>query len=459
MADPLLEALAQQKQYFNQNNFWGQAGDSLGAVSTAYGQNQDEGSNPNSNLVGALLTGIGSGFMKGYGQQEVRRQTADFANVLRGVAKDYYSGGDLSSVYNSPYQALQDAAPALEFGRAANQYEQAQKLKYEKQKSALDFLNKQREQGIIPLQTQDPNGNSVLSGWTTDNDYLDAIGQANRQKQLAQNKITPELAPAAAKAVLGQDLTPDEAQQLLTGGNLNVLQLAQQAKNSQAIQERFNRGLDQKKATKNLFGYDFLTDNQLTDTESAKLRDKIAQTNVLTGVFSQLASNPNYNPDEVFGNNAALTDALKAAAFQKLRMGAGTGANSGAALSPGEKAIIEDMNFTTMATDPIGSMKRMMMGRDQKQFAKDMASVIQKLQDEEILSYGGVRSGVKPDYYNPDAINKYKNDSSLNDFGRNWFLNAPAQAQNFQQQQPVTVPQGMKAQVNPKTGQVRFVPK
>ena len=128
MADPLLEALAQQKQYFNQNNFWGQAGDALGAVSTAYGQNQDEGSNPNSNLVGALLTGIGSGFMKGYGQQEVRRQTADFANVLRGVAKDYYSGGDLSSVYNSPYQALQDAAPALEFGRMQSQQERQNKL-------------------------------------------------------------------------------------------------------------------------------------------------------------------------------------------------------------------------------------------------------------------------------------------------------------------------------------------
>ena len=39
MADPLLEALAQQNNNTSiKNNFWGQVGGALGAVSTAYGQ-------------------------------------------------------------------------------------------------------------------------------------------------------------------------------------------------------------------------------------------------------------------------------------------------------------------------------------------------------------------------------------------------------------------------------------
>lgn len=452
MADPLLEALQNQRQIYQDNNFWGQAGDAMGAISKSYAQNQDPYFNPNGNLLGALLTGVGSGFMKGYGQQEVRRQTQDFANVLRGVAKDYYAGNDISYAYKSPYQALQDAAPALEFGRMQNDYQLQQKIDAKKQEGALDFLNKQREAGLIPIQSTDQSGKSYISGWDVNKDYLIAKGEAAQlsNPSFGSKALDSKYQPIVAKVLAGQDLSPEDAQ-LVSSAPFDLIKEIRQNNQLNDANSRFAQNLGQRKATKNLFGYDFLTDAQLTDTEAAKLRDKIAQTNVLSSVFNQVATNPNYNPDEIFGNNAALTDALRAAAFQKLRMGAGTGANSGAALNPGEKAIIEDMNFATMATDPIGSLKRMMAGRDQKQFAKDMAGVIQKLQDEEILGYGGIRSGVTPDYYSPEAINKYKTSSGLNDFGKQWLSTVPQQAPA-----QMAAPERMVT-IRSKSGQVKQV--
>ena len=124
--DLLLQALANQQKEYQQNNLWSQGGDILGAFSQNMLKNPDQ-ENPNDSLIASLVSGLGSGFAKGYGQSQVRQQMADYSKVLGNVAKDLYSGGDMSQYYDSPFQSIAQVAPALKFSQMANQYEQKQK--------------------------------------------------------------------------------------------------------------------------------------------------------------------------------------------------------------------------------------------------------------------------------------------------------------------------------------------
>lgn len=401
MSDPLLEALAQQKQYFNQNNFWGQAGDALGAVSTAYGQNQDEGSNPNSNLVGALLTGIGSGFMKGYGQQEVRRQTADFANVLRGVAKDYYSGGDLSSVYNSPYQALQDAAPALEFGRMQSQQERQNKLNDSMMGKGLSmqFAPNGQPIGAQPIQGFG-EAEAVNSMPAKALDYNSQIALM-REKQNLENQAKGLIDPKESRSA--EDTLRND---LWSKSGIQDLRTIDQAYNSMLKNLYNNTGAAD-------YDYIYGTAKALDPNSVVREGEQVNMTRT----------------DGIFGDLNAMLGTLKSEG--KLDVG------------------------TRQRLAQIVGTRRDEALKTYNQVLGDVGKVAQNrnLNMQNVNIYGNFKPSnelYNPVPYAPDYSNRQQVVAQNT---------APTQPQNFQQQQPVTVPQGMKAQVNSKTGQVRFVPK
>lgn len=179
--DLLLQALANQRKQSEQNNMWNIGAQALQGSSQAYLQNQDPYANPNDNLIGALITGLGSGFAKGMGQQQVKQEMADYTNSLRNVAKDYYTGADLTGYAKSPYQSISDIVPQLEFGRAASQYERNQKRQDSIADKTLDFGFQQNAKGL--QVGKDDSGNLV---WGANPSYANAQSQLEEPKRLAE---------------------------------------------------------------------------------------------------------------------------------------------------------------------------------------------------------------------------------------------------------------------------------
>jgi len=410
--DLLTQALVNaQKQ---RENPYQQAGQSLASFGNNFVNNDEAYGNddPKDRIVASLLTGLTGAVVQGFGAYQERERRNQLTQDLMGLSGAYYGGQDLNPLVNSlQSQDARDLVPMLQMEQAGARRElDADRLKKESElKSKLLF-----DKGIMTT------GSGSNMKFSKDPELY----------QLLNNKVEggdiPEaLRPTLAKVLADQPLTLDDANAITGSGRLDLMREARQARQINEVGGRFDRSMGLREGQSQIGAdLEYITPMVPAPSTVAKEQQRQASLNRLVNIFDAVAKDPKLDLNAVVGNDAAVADAMRQMAFGELRNMAGTGA----ALTGNEQTLVSAQDFATLGTDPVGALSRMAANRDQKEFARDMASLLMKLEDARLLkTYGAKRVNKNFSDYDPEILrsiapnvnDNYKSivDSYLNNLG------------------------------------------
>ena len=450
--DTLTQALINAQK--PRENAWQTAGQGMSQDTMSYLTNDRQfgDDDPTSRLVASLISGLGGAALQGFGAYQERERRNTLNQDLMSLGGAYYGGEDLSG-YADKLQSsdARDLLPALQLEQASSQRELAQALMKEKAKRKNDFQYDMLGKGLV--MGQDETGGLQF---TSVPGYADAI---RAQKGAEGGDIPEALRPTLAKVLADQPLTLDDANAITGAGRLDLMREARQGRQINEVGGRFDRSMGLREGEREIAAdLEYITGMKPTGATASKEQARQASLNRLVGIFNQVAKDPNADLMSVVGNDAATQDALRQMAFGELRAMAGTGA----ALTGNEATLVSAQDFATLGTDPMGAIGRMVAGRDQKQFAGDMASILSKLEDARLMkTYGAKRVSKGFDQYDPEILrsiapnvtDQYKSqvDQYLSGLGQQPIASgSPSPSPS--------IPAGMKLQRNPKTGATRLVP-
>lgn len=401
----LLIAALQNKQKEVQNNPFVQAGGITNQFIPAIAS--DPNLNSTQRLLGALLTGVGGGIVSGFGRKQAREDLNQFSQALTGLSRDYYGNRSLAPYAQSQDDQIAQLAPILEMQRQENQFSRLQQLQEEERKAQLGAM-------YGAQKTAWGKGQNLVFGDQGPIQATQIPGYVNPSQ--IDNSIPENLRPAFGKLLANQTLTEQEANDLAAVGRLDTIKEARQLRQVNEVGDRFGLNRGDRLAEVVMPGYTQITTFKLRPQEASALRAKSSAVYKLESIFNQIANDPNADPDAYFGQEGALADALRQLSFGELRGLAGTGAN----LTGNEKELVNMQTFSTLNTDPLGAIKRMVQGRDQKEFASNMASLLRKLHDNDLaINYGQVRADKPAEYYDPVVLDRIQ--TQLNLDGQSYF--------------------------------------
>lgn len=329
-------------------------------------------------LAGAL-TGLAGGALEGIGRStaESRNEavTSKLLSALGSSGPDRLSAleGDPETSKYATLLKLQEVADkqALELG--LSEYEQKQKLqqalemqhpKYDITELGAGGRNKQVN-AINPYTLEaTPLGSPV----PIDSPNPGGFGAQPANQEFVQGLVSKGLIDSDVARNIRTNNDVDDALR-----SMGLEGVANRAKETKEIAER----------TVSLPGYVQEDKSyKLTPDEAKELRTKIRTNANIIDKLDVLANQKNLNA--LTGQDSQTQAALSADLFNKFRMLT----NSGAALSPRESSLIDQMLPQVAAGNLSGALKAGLLGRDQKQFAQDLKGILQRSLDTELGALG-----------------------------------------------------------------------
>jgi hypothetical protein len=451
--DLLTQALMNaQKQ---RENPYQEAGQGLSSFGNSFINNDREygGDDPKDRIVASLLTGLTGAVVQGFGAYQERDRRRTLTNDLMGLSSAYYGGEDLNPLVNSlQSQDAKDLVPMLQMEQASTQRQLAQQLATDRAKRQNDFkYDLLGKTGMLMGQGE--------GGLTfTKTPLADIVNKT-------QGGDIPEtLRPTLAKVLANQPLTLDDANAITGSGRLDLMREARQGRQLNETDSRFDQNIALRKGQNQIAAdLEYITGMIPSSSTVSKEQQRQASLNRLQSVFKTASQDPKYDFLSVLGNDAGALDFLRQTGYQDIRELSGTGAS----LTGNEGQLNTGQLFSTIGTDPMGALSRMVKGQDQRKFAQDISGLLEKLEDARLLkTYGAKRVNKGFDAYDPEILRSiapnitdtYKSqvDNYLSGLGQQSIAGTPTPTGS--PSSVPNVPAGMKLQRNPATGATRLVP-
>jgi hypothetical protein len=389
--DLLTQALMNaQKQ---RENPYQEAGQGLSSFGTNFINNDRQygDDDPKDRIVASLLTGLTGAVVQGFGAYQERDRRRTLTNDLMGLSSAYYGGEDLNPLVNSlQSQDAKDLVPMLQMEQASNQRAMAQQIAADRAKRQNDFqYDLLGKTGMLMGQGE--------GGLTFTKTPLADVVNKTQGGDIPEN-----LRPILAKVLADQPLTLDDANAITGAGRLDLVKESRQNRQINEVGDRFDESIGLRKGQSQIAAdLEYITQMVPAPATVAKEQQRQASLNRLQNIFKIASEDPKYDFLSAVGNDAAALDFLANTGYQDVRLLSGTGAS----LTGNEGEKNQGQLFATFGTDPIGALSRLATGRDQRQFSKDISSLMGELEDARLLkTYGAKRVNKGFNAYDPEIL-------------------------------------------------------
>lgn len=225
------------------------------------------------------------------------------------------------------------------------------------------------------------------------------------QKPKASSEVEAELSNPEKKAAFNRIGTKEELP-----GDRNLLSVAAVEKaldirktGAYVDSSEFYSGL--REGQTKLAGYKNYSDAVLTPSQKKEIDSMTFGTAKTKQLLEQYVT----TPDVYTGNESAIQGALHGLLMNAQRYATGSGAN----FTETEQKLVSDALIASQAGNLAEWVKRNLLGRDQKQFAKDLINIYEKSHDYAIAdTYGQFRTDVPSRYYPEKLLQKYRIDKA-----------------------------------------------
>ncbi len=322
-------------------------------------------------LLAGGLQGLGGGVLTGIGQGQV-----DSKNKVNLQALNDFVG---SSDPNR-YDILAENPETAKYAPIA-------KLMAGMEQEKIDLAKKTTKPDIIELGVG--NGLQQKFAYNPLTGEKIPLGESYAQFKpdaAGESTVIPESAKPLLASLVGKlaGKPADDPDVLAAIQNTKTANLTDSLLGKIGVGDRKTADLDFKKREQRIPGYEDIGEVPvLSATELKDLRRSVAETNKAKSLFDQIAEGKT-DLNAIKGEDAQVNQARSAMLFNQFRGLTG----SGAALSPSETNMINAMLPALASGDLIGALKAGVLGRDQREFARDMKKLMQDSVDVEMISYG-----------------------------------------------------------------------
>lgn len=337
---------------------------------------------PWQSILAGVLGGFGSGVLKGIGTASADQKASSIATKLATA---------LQAAPEDRAELFKDIPDGAKYGALLEVQDVQDKIEAKKARQLL----------LEKLATQDPKIFQVQQGTqniTMQRDPLTGvvsqIGAGPKFAPRAETEVDPAVQPLFIKQLARSlGVGEDDPSIAAAAKDIKAVTALRGLDANADISERFKANKDQVKRQTTLFGYEPIDDSfQLSPTELDDLRNKVAATQEIKSKLEVLSDK---DLTQIAGQDAQTQAALSASLFQAFRNKTGSGAN----LTANEKDLIDQMSPALAAGNLGEAIKRGLLGRDQKQFSKDLQGILQDGLDVEMFGRGLKRKTKSLDSY------------------------------------------------------------
>lgn len=375
------ELLKDQDAYQQQPVY--QLGSSLIDAAPIYGIKGAGKVDPWESLLLGALSGFGGGALQGMAQaQQPESSTLRLAQALTG--NDKLGEGGLEEAVATLYKQAEEEKLS-DFYAQEKFKALAEAFADPKDRKVLSGVDEIQERQTI-VETGDP-----LNPYRIE---YQEIGRGPRFAPRQDTAVDPLVANKLAEMAAGLTGAPtDDPAMRAIYQNEDTARIANTLLSQEGIGERFKKNKEQTKRQTSLFGYEPIDDSfQLQASEMDDLRRNVSATQ---SIIAKLDTLSDKDLTQIAGQDAQTQAAISAQMFQAFRNKTGSGAN----LTKNEEDLINSMSPALAAGNLTEAIKRGMLGRDQKQFAKDLQGLMQEGLDVELFSMGLKRKTRSLDSY------------------------------------------------------------
>lgn len=338
--------------------------------------------NPRQNAIAQSLASFTQNFAKGYGRKQVKQEQQELA---KGVAAALTS--------ENPQEKLKEVSPTLASAYELQVAQAKQKQQELAQKMGMDLQKYQMQQDYSNELARSRMGEQFQYSAA-----LKGIPSARQADVPWSNPAIPEILTNIQAEGIGS-ISPEQKQIL---NSLSPKEYARvlQANQQGGVASRADRGMDFKEGERNLPGFTNVTGATPSTTIVNQLRTKKEGSDQIVNLLEEMKKTGDSSGFmTLVGQDAAMQEMLQGALFNANRVRT----NSGANFTETEQNMVKSSIPKTLAGDPVGAVKALMLGRDQKEFADAMIKFIKADRDVNMFSQG-FKSNTRPLSFYPKEM-------------------------------------------------------